>query len=45
MAGQHGPERAHALAKASSLLRQEMRRWVRKGDAFDEVVGHLSQQP
>jgi len=45
MAGQHDPERAHALAKVSSLLRQEMRRWVRKGEALDEVVDHLPQQP
>ena len=45
MAGQHDPERAHALAKASSLLRQEMRRWVRKGEVLDEIVDHLPQQP
>jgi hypothetical protein len=44
MAGQHDPERAHALAKVSSLLRQEIRRWVRKGEALDEVVDHLPQQ-
>ncbi|MGH9194155.1 MAG: hypothetical protein ACRD1T_00250 [Acidimicrobiia bacterium] len=44
MAGQNDPERAHALAKVSSLLRQEMRRWVRKGEALDEIVDRLPQQ-
>jgi hypothetical protein len=29
----------------SSLLSQQMRRWVRKGEALDEIVDHLPQQP
>jgi hypothetical protein len=45
MAAQRDPERAHALAKVSSLLRQEMRRWVRKGEALDEIVDHLPERP
>jgi hypothetical protein len=38
---QQDPERAHALEKVSSLLRREMRRWVRRGEALDELVDHL----
>jgi len=41
MTGQHDPERAQALDKVSSLLRREMRRWVRRGEALDELVDHL----
>jgi len=44
MAGQHDPERTHALRKVSLLLRREMRRWVRRGEALDELVDHLPKQ-
>lgn len=44
MGAQNDPERAHALQKAGSLLRREMRRWVRKGEALDELVDHLPHQ-
>jgi hypothetical protein len=42
--GQHDPERAQALQKVSSLLNREMRRWVRQGEALDEIVDHLPHQ-
>lgn len=45
IAGQHDAERAHALQKAGSLLRREMRRWVRKGEQLDEIVEHLPVAP
>jgi hypothetical protein len=45
MARQRDPERAHALQKASALLRRELRRWVRKGEELDDVVSHLPQLP
>jgi hypothetical protein len=38
---QHDPERAEALQKVSSLLRRELRRWVRQGEALDEIVEHI----
>jgi hypothetical protein len=38
---QNDPERAEALQKVSSLLRRELRRWVRQGEALDEIVEHL----
>ena len=38
---QYDPERTEALQKVSSLLRRELRRWVRQGEAFDEIVEHL----
>jgi hypothetical protein len=44
MLGHHDPERAHALQKVRSLLRREMRRWVRRGEALDELVDHLPKQ-
>ncbi len=44
MTRQQDPERAHALEKVSSLLRREMRRWVRRGEALDELVDHLPTQ-
>jgi len=44
MTGQQNPERAHALEKVSSLLQREMRRWVRRGEALDELVDHLPTQ-
>lgn len=42
--GQDDPERTQALQKVSSLLRREMRRWVRQGEALDEIVDHLPHQ-
>jgi len=42
--GQQDPERAQALQKVSSLLRREMRRWVRQGEALDEIVEHIPHQ-
>lgn len=44
MASQDDPDRAHALETASSLLRREMRRWVRKGEALDDIVDHLPHE-
>ena len=41
MARQRDPERTHALQKASSLLKRELRRWVRKGEELDDIVSHL----
>lgn len=41
---QHDPARAQALAKVSSLLRRELMRWVRRGEALDMIVDHLPRQ-
>ncbi|MGH8246483.1 MAG: hypothetical protein ACREUU_08625 [Gammaproteobacteria bacterium] len=45
MANQHSPDRAQALEKVSSLLRRELQRWVRRGEALDMIVDHLPRQP
>jgi hypothetical protein len=45
LAGQHNPERVQALEKVSSLLRRELQRWVRRGEALDMIVDHLPKQP
>jgi hypothetical protein len=45
MASQQNPERAQALEKVSSLLRRELKRWVRRGEALDMIVDHLPRQP
>ena len=45
MAQQHNPDRAQALEKVSSLLRRELKRWVRRGEALDMIVDHLPKQP
>jgi hypothetical protein len=37
-AGQEDPARQMALAKVSSLLHDEMTRWVRRGEALDMIV-------
>ena len=42
---QRNPERTHALKKAGSLLRRELRRWVRKGEELDDIVSRLPQLP
>lgn len=41
MTGPHDPEREHALQRVRSLLRREMRRWVRRGEELDELVDHI----
>ncbi|MEX0682455.1 MAG: hypothetical protein WD904_07890 [Dehalococcoidia bacterium] len=40
-AGQADPSRAMAIDKVSSLLREEMTRWVRRGEALDMIVERL----
>jgi hypothetical protein len=42
---QADPERTHALKKASTLLKRQLRRWVREGEALDDLVSHLPQLP
>ncbi|MBI2913021.1 MAG: hypothetical protein HYY03_03785 [Chloroflexi bacterium] len=42
---QKSPERAQALEKVSLLLRRELLRWVRRGEALDMIVEHLPRQP
>jgi hypothetical protein len=41
LARQQDPERVQALEKVSFLLRRELRRWVRRGEALDMIVEHL----
>jgi hypothetical protein len=38
------PERAEALEKVTSLLREELNRWVRTGEALDMIVEHLPKK-
>jgi hypothetical protein len=38
---QTDPNRADALDKVSSLLREEMERWVRRGEALDMIVDRM----
>jgi hypothetical protein len=38
---QRDPERAEALDTVSTLLRRELQRWVRRGEALDMIVDHL----
>lgn len=40
-ASQTDPNRAEALDKVSSLLRDEMTRWVRRGEALDMIVDRM----
>lgn len=44
MSRQHDPERAQALEKVSGLLRRELLRWVRRGEALDMIVEHLPRK-
>lgn len=37
--------RRHALERASQLFRQEMVRWLRRGEALDMIVQHLPTPP
>lgn len=41
MCKQADPERREALEKVSSLLRKELLRWVRRGEALDMIVDHI----
>ena len=45
MGQQRDPERMQALEKASLLLRKELVRWVRRGEALDMIVERLPRQP
>lgn len=38
---QQDPERAEALERVRGLLRKELMRWVRRGEALDMIVEHL----
>jgi predicted helicase len=44
MARQKDPERVEALEKVSSLLRRELQRWIRRGEALDMIVDHLPKK-
>jgi hypothetical protein len=44
MSRQQDPERAEALQKVSGLLRRELLRWVRRGEALDMIVDHLPRK-
>lgn len=39
------PQRLPALEKASDLLRRELVRWVRRGEALDLIVQRLPSSP
>lgn len=41
LATQQDPDRVQALEKVSGLLRRELQRWVRRGEALDMIVDHL----
>jgi len=45
LARQQDPNRSQALEKVSALLRRELLRWVRRGEALDMIVDHLPRQP
>lgn len=45
MGQQRDPERMQALEKASRLLRKELVRWLRRGEALDMIVERLPRQP
>ena len=45
MGQQRDPKRMQALEKASRLLRKELVRWVRRGEALDIIVERLPQLP
>jgi len=45
MGQQRDPNRMEALEKASRLLRKELVRWLRRGEALDMIVERLPQQP
>ena len=39
------PTRAEALERVTALLRDELNRWVRTGEALDMIVDHLPKNP
>jgi hypothetical protein len=43
MGHQEDPRRVQALEKASILLRRELVRWLRRGEALDMIVERLPQ--
>ena len=45
MANQNDSGRLEALELASQLLRKELVRWVRRGEALDMIVRRLPDQP
>ncbi len=45
MGHQVDPKRVQALEKASRLLREELVRWVRRGEALDMIVERVPEQP
>ncbi len=45
MGQQRDAERMQALEKASLLLREELMRWLRRGEALDMIVERLPRQP
>lgn len=45
MARQRDPSRAQAMEKVSQLLRRELLRWIRRGEALDMIVDHLPRGP
>ncbi len=42
---QRDSERTQALEKASLLLREELVRWLRRGEALDMIVERLPREP
>ncbi len=44
MARQQDANRAQALERVSGLLRRELMRWVRRGEALDMIVDHLPKE-
>jgi hypothetical protein len=40
-AGQADPDRVQALEKVSTLLEQELERWVHRGEALDMIVERI----
>ncbi len=42
---QRDSERAQALEKASLLLREELMRWLHRGEALDMIVERLPREP
>jgi hypothetical protein len=41
---QDDPARAQALDTVSSLLKRELVRWIRRGEALDMIVDHLPRR-
>jgi hypothetical protein len=41
---QRDPDQAEALETMSSLLENELQRWVRRGEALDMIVDHLPKR-